>query len=127
MDKNSKIIAAVIITISIIIAIGIACVIAYFCFMGYVFGGYPYEKVLESNSPEAKYTVEIIQKDARGFFGPSDVIIKANCNNNIINKYIKTYKCKSQIYDDGGKGKINIKWKNKSTAVVTLMRMRNAR
>lgn len=62
MDKKSKIIVAVIITISIIIAIGIACVIAYFCFIGYVFGGYPYEKVLESNSPEAKYTVEIIRE-----------------------------------------------------------------
>lgn len=122
MDKNSKIIVAVIITISIIIAIGIVCVVAYFGFLGFIFGGYPYEKVKESISTDGDYKIEIIQKGAV-FFGPSDVIIKANCNNNIINKYIKSYKYKTKIYDDGGKGIIKIKWKDKSTAVVTLMRM----
>ncbi len=119
MDKNSKIIVAVIITISIIIAIGIVCVVAYFGFLGFIFGG---EKVKESISTDGDYKIEIIQKGTV-FFGPSDVIIKANCNNNIINKYIKSYKYKTKIYDDGGKGIIKIKWKDKSTAVVTLMRM----
>lgn len=44
MDKNRKIIVSVIITISIIIEIGITCVIAYLGSRGYVFGGYPYKK-----------------------------------------------------------------------------------
>lgn len=64
MDKNSKIVVAVIITISIIIAIGIVCVVAYFGFLGFIFGGYPYEKVKESISTDGDYKIEIIQKGA---------------------------------------------------------------
>lgn len=122
MDKNKKIIIGIIIAISILVIIGIICIITflgYLGYIGYIMSGYPYEKVLESTSPKGNYTIEIIQKDASGFFGPSDVIIKTNANNN----FFKKSKYNSQIFDDGGRGTVKINWKDENTAVVTLKRM----
>lgn len=123
MDKNKKIIIGIIIAISILVIIGIICIIAVLGIMGYVgftISGYPYEKVLETASPGGNYTIEIIQKDARGFFGPSDVVIQAKNNNKI---FFGKSKYNSQIFDDGGRGTVKINWKDENTAVVTLKRM----
>lgn len=123
MDKNKKIIIGVVVAISIIAVIGIICIVTvlgYIGYIGFIFSGYPYEKVLESASPEGNYTIEIIQKDARGFFGPSDVVIQAKNNNKI---FFEKSKYRTQIFDDGGKGTVKINWKNANTAIVTLKRV----
>lgn len=118
MKNKKKLFILLGLVTNIIIFIVSIVIIGYFLFMAYVFGGYPYEKTKVSISNNSKNEIVIFQKYGRGFFGPSDVIIKAN--NKSFNRYINIHIYKTQIYDDGGRGSVAIQWKDNDTAFVTL-------
>lgn len=120
-NKKSLIISLSVITgiIAVVAVIIIIAIIGCFIFYSYIFGGFPYEKIETSISNYGKNEIVIWQNQGRGFFGPSDVIIKAN-NNNFFSRYVNIHIYKTEIYDDGGKGNINISWDDSNTADIRL-------
>lgn len=120
MTKKKKTIIIVSSIVGGIIILGIICVIFFILFLGYIFGGYPYKEVQNSISNDKQNQIVIYQKDARGFFGPSDVTIIAGPRTSS-KKYRKPKnRYLTKIYDDGGKGSIKIEWKDDNNAYVTL-------